>query len=173
MSFPRRRKKVVCKAKRPKHFSSLHGRIKCDLWTCHFELSGAKSEQIARKLTSCSQLLRNRRLQFLLLCWNHLLCKAKKLIFSIAKVLLLLQCQIVLEIVTDPHLGHHFSYIFVKLIAWIAYDLFAALRLQYHVIVKGLKLLRCLLNYKSASNMDTGYMLTCSVCTSAWREDWN
>lgn len=117
MSFPQRRKKVVCKAKIPKHFSSLHGRIKCDLWTCHFELSGAKSEQIARQLTFCSQLLKNRRLHFLLLCWKHLLCKAKKWMSSIAKILLLLQCQIELEIVTDPHLGHHFSYIFDKLMS--------------------------------------------------------
>lgn len=79
MSFPQRRKKVVCKAKRPKHFSFLHGKIKCDLWACHFELSGAKNEQIARKLTSCSHLLRSRRLQFLLFCWKSSAMESKEI----------------------------------------------------------------------------------------------
>lgn len=53
ISFPWRRRKVVCKAKRPEYFGSLHGRIKCDLWACHSGLSGALREQIASKLTSC------------------------------------------------------------------------------------------------------------------------
>lgn len=79
ISFPQRRRKVVCKAKRPKHFSSLHGRVKCDLWACHSELSGAQNEQIARKLTSCLHYSEGKDFGSCLCIDTNLLWKAEKL----------------------------------------------------------------------------------------------
>lgn len=79
--FSQRRWKVVCKAKRPKYFSSLHGRIKYDLWACHSGLSGAQNKQIARKLIPC---LHSSEAEDFGCCFcveNHLLWKSKEIVY--------------------------------------------------------------------------------------------
>lgn len=78
LSFPRRRRKVVSQATRPKDLGSLHGRIQCDLWACRAGLSGAPREQTARKPPSCSRPSQARDLGSCFCVERHLLWQAER-----------------------------------------------------------------------------------------------
>lgn len=75
---PQRRRKVVCKAKRPKSFGSPHGELNATPWACPSGLSGAQNGQRAREQTCCSQSPETWVFGSCVCVKNHLLRKAKR-----------------------------------------------------------------------------------------------